>query len=63
MVGSWIGQHWGIVGVSWGALAALTINFIIMAALSLDVAQLTWRDFWHAHQPAVVLSLVTFPPV
>jgi O-antigen/teichoic acid export membrane protein len=63
VVGSWIGQHWGIVGVSWGALAALTINFIIMAALSLDVAQLTWGDFWRAHQPAVVLSLVSFPPV
>jgi len=63
VVGSWIGQHWGIVGVSWGALAALAINFFIMAALSLEVAQLTWGEFWRAHQPAVVLSLVTFPPV
>lgn len=63
VLGAWIGQHWGIVGVSWGALVALTINFVVMAELSLDVAQLTWGEFWHAHRPAVLLAIGSFPLV
>lgn len=63
VLGAWIGTHWGIVGVSWGALAALTVNFFLMAALGQQVAGLAWRDFWGAHQPAVLLTLATFPPV
>jgi len=63
VLGAWIGTHWGIVGVSWGALSALTVNFFLMAALGQQVAGLTWREFWAAHQPAVLLSLATFPPV
>lgn len=63
VLGAWIGQHWGIVGVAWGALAALTVNFIVMAALSLDIANITWADFWKAHRPAVLLTLASFPPV
>jgi PST family polysaccharide transporter len=61
--GAWIGQHWGIVGVSWGALVALTINFALMAELSLDVAHLTWAEFWAAHRPAVLLTIGSFLPV
>ena len=53
----------GIVGVAWAALAALTFNFIVMASLSLDVAQTTWREFWGVHRPAVMLTVVTFPLV
>jgi PST family polysaccharide transporter len=63
VLGAWIGQHWGIAGVAWGALAALTVNFLMMAALSLDVARITWTDFWVAHRPAVLLTLVSYPPV
>jgi PST family polysaccharide transporter len=63
VVGAGIGQHWGISGVAWGALAALTANFVIMAALSLDVARITWAEFWAAHRPAVLLTLVSYPPV
>ncbi|HEX6617025.1 MAG TPA: lipopolysaccharide biosynthesis protein [Gemmatimonadales bacterium] len=63
VIGAWIGQRWGIVGVAWGALGALTVNFVIMAALSLDVARIGWNDFWRAHLPAVLLTLASFPPV
>lgn len=63
LVGAWIGQHWGIAGVAWGTLAALTVNFVLMAELGLDVGHVTWSEFWAAHRPAVLLTAATFPPV
>lgn len=61
--GAWIGQHWGIAGVAWGTLAALTVNFLMMAQLGLDVGHLSWREFWHAHEPAVYLTVVCAPVI
>jgi len=63
LLGAWIGQHWGMAGVAWGTLAALTVNFVLMAELGLDVGHVTWGEFWAAHRPAVLLTAVTFPPV
>jgi len=63
VLGAWIGQHWGIAGVAWGALAALAVNFFVMAELSLSVTGMTWAAFWHAHLPAVRLTLASFPIV
>jgi PST family polysaccharide transporter len=63
VLGAWIGTHWGIVGVSWGALSALTVNFFLMAALGQQVAGISWRVFWGAHRPAVLLTAVSFPLV
>lgn len=63
VLGAWIGQHWGIAGVAWGALAALTFNFLVMAELSLNVAGSTWATFWRAHVPAVWLTIASFPVV
>ena len=63
LVGAWIGQHWGIAGVAWGTLAALTVNYVLMAELGLDVGHVTWGEFWQAHRPAVLLTAATFPPV
>lgn len=60
-VGAWIGAHWGIVGVAWGAVSALTMNFFLMASLGLRVAGLTWREFWGAHRPALFLTVLSFP--
>jgi PST family polysaccharide transporter len=60
-VGALIGARWGIVGVAWGAVSALTVNFFLMASLGLRVAGLTWLDFWGAHRPAVMLTLASFP--
>jgi PST family polysaccharide transporter len=63
VIGAWIGQHWGIAGVAWGTLVALTFNFFLMASLSLDVAETTWQAFWKVHQPALLLTLASFPLV
>ena len=61
--GAWIGQHWGIAGVAWGTLGALTINFLMMAQLGLDVGHVSWADFWRAHEPAVYLTLASAPVI
>ena len=63
VMGAWIGSRWGIAGVSCGALLALTVNFLLMAGLGLRVANLSWGRFWVAHRPAVLLTLLSFPPV
>ena len=61
--GAWIGQHWGIVGVSWGVLLALMVNFGLMAHLSVTEAKMTWLDFWRAHVPALLMAVVSSPIV
>jgi len=63
LLGAWIGQRWGIAGVAWGALAALTVNFLLMAELSLSVAHSNWATFWQAHVPAIRLTIASFPIV
>ncbi|HEU5262480.1 MAG TPA: lipopolysaccharide biosynthesis protein [Gemmatimonadales bacterium] len=63
LLGAWVGQHWGIAGVAWGTLAALTANFFMMAGLSLSVMGTTWKSFWQAHLPAVRLTAASFPIV
>jgi hypothetical protein len=44
-------------------LAALTVNFVVMADLSLDVAKISWREFCGAHRSAALLTVVSFPVV
>lgn len=63
LAGAWVGQHWGISGVAWGTLGAVTVNFVLMADLGLDVASLSWREFWDAHRPAVYLTAAAFLPI
>lgn len=59
---AWVGQRWGISGVAAGALAALTVNFLLMAQLSLDTAGITWSGFALAHLPAALLTAAIVPP-
>jgi len=61
--GAWVGQHWGIVGVAWGVLLALAVNFVMMAHLSMSVSDMTVAQFWHAHVPAILITLISFPLV
>jgi O-antigen/teichoic acid export membrane protein len=61
--GAYVGRSWGIVGVSWGVLLALTVNFLLMAHLSLREAQMAWADFWRAHLSASLLALASLPIV
>ena len=55
-VGAWVGSRWGVTGVSIGVLASLLINFVLMADLSLTVANTTWRRFVEAHVPAMLTA-------
>jgi O-antigen/teichoic acid export membrane protein len=56
--GSWVGQRWGLAGVSVGVLLALTVNFVLMAQLSLPLLEMSWGDLFQAHLPALRLSAV-----
>jgi O-antigen/teichoic acid export membrane protein len=61
--GAYLGQQWGIAGVAGGVLAAIAVNFLLMAQLSLDLAEMHWRSFWAAHVPALALSAIVGPAV
>ena len=57
LLGAWLGQRWGLGGVALGVLAAITVNFLLMAQLSLRLVGMSWRTFWGAHLPALPLSI------
>lgn len=56
-MGSWIGQHWGVDGVAYGAVAAVAINFLLMAQLSLRLTGVSWPEFALAHVPGLALAV------
>lgn len=58
VVGSVAGQAWGVRGVALGAVAALAINFLLMAQLSLRITGLRWSEFAMAHVPGLALASV-----
>ena len=53
LVGSWIGQHWGLTGVALAIAGALAVNFLLMAQLTLKLTSMTWSDFAQAHYPSL----------
>jgi O-antigen/teichoic acid export membrane protein len=55
--GSLVGRHWGIEGVAWGVLGAITINYFAMAALSISSTGLPWRTFAGAHVRGLILGV------
>lgn len=58
--GAWVGQHWGIEGVAAGVLAALILNFLLMAGLSMHLTAMTWGGFARIHAQASFLTGVVF---
>ena len=56
--GAWIGQRWGITGVSYGVLGAITVNFFLMAELSLRLTAMTWKSLLEVHYPAISLTAI-----
>ena len=54
--GALAGQHWGIDGVAVGVVAAITMNYVSMAQLSLRLTGLGWRPFLAAHLPGSALA-------
>jgi PST family polysaccharide transporter len=57
-LGAWVGHYRGVTGVAVGVLGALFINYLLMAHLSLRVAQVSWLRFAQAQVPAFRLTLV-----
>ncbi|TPE49163.1 lipopolysaccharide biosynthesis protein [Amaricoccus solimangrovi] len=53
-----IGQAWGLGGVACGVFAALAVNFLTMASLSLRLTGMGWADFARAHLPGIVLAIL-----
>jgi PST family polysaccharide transporter len=61
--GAWVGQSWGIVGVAWGVLLALAVNFVMMVQLSMSEAGMAVSQVWRAHVPALLITLISAPLV
>lgn len=59
LVGAWIGQGAGVPGVAVGVLAALLLNYVLMAHLGLRLTGLPLTSFLAAHARAVPLAVVT----
>lgn len=59
--GAYYGQCWGLAGVAFGVLGAITINFLLMAELSLILAKMKWSSFITAHGSAIFLTLILGP--
>lgn len=56
VTGAWLGQPWKLPGVAVGVVAAVAVNFGLMAHLSLCLVPLPWRRFWAAHLPGLALA-------
>lgn len=57
--GAWIGQHWGIMGLSFGVLAAIFLNYCLMTNLSMRFVNLSIKDIILAHFPGILLGVVS----
>lgn len=54
--GAWVGTRWGLSGVALGAGAAIAVNFLLMAQLTLTLTNTPWRSFWSAQLPGLALA-------
>jgi O-antigen/teichoic acid export membrane protein len=54
--GAWIGQHWGLTGVAWGAGAAVIFNSLMLLHLALRTSGAGWGALARSFLPAVWLS-------
>ena len=57
---AWVGQHWGLTALSIGVGLGIFLNFLLMAQLSLSLAQLRWRDVVVAHLGAAPSFMIAF---
>jgi len=58
IVGSIIGQNWGINGVIIAVNIALIANFLLMAQLSLSILNINWSNFFKIHMCSLNSSLM-----
>ncbi|KAA9340710.1 lipopolysaccharide biosynthesis protein [Adhaeribacter soli] len=59
VLGSYIGQFWGLYGVAWGVAIALIVNFLLMAQLSVQLTDVRWSDIAKAHYHGLLLGATT----
>lgn len=57
VLGSLVGQRWGLFGVAAGLAVALALNYALMAQLSMTIIDLSWRGFVGTHQAGVFVSM------
>ncbi len=57
IIGAWFGHFWGVAGVAAGVLMAVTVNFLLMAQLSLKLIGENWFDFSAAHRNALISTI------
>ena len=57
-LGALIGQRAGVTGVAVGVLAALFLNYVLMAQLALSVGQISWPRYLSCQLPAMRLTAV-----
>ncbi len=55
------GSSWGLVGVAIGVSVAITINFLLVAQLALQLLNISWRDYAAMHARGVMLALCLLP--
>lgn len=58
-VGCYIGVRWGVIGVAFGTLFAITINYILMNYLALSLLKVKWGVFIKSIYPEFLLSCLT----
>lgn len=57
-LGAFLGHYGGLTGVAAGVLAALFVNFLLMAQLGVSVGQISWLRFAEVQFPAIRLTLL-----
>jgi PST family polysaccharide transporter len=57
--GSLMGMRFGIVGVATGVVIALAVNYLVGAAMSLNLLKATWREYASSQMPALLLGIMT----
>ena len=58
LLGAVVGQFWGVEGVAVGVLFAISLNFLLMAQLSLRLTDTRWTEFAAAQLPGIALASV-----
>jgi O-antigen/teichoic acid export membrane protein len=57
VIGALMGQIWGLVGVAFGVLAALMLNYVLMSRLASRLTGLGLGTMLRAHVPGALLTL------
>ncbi len=58
IVGGWFGHFWGVPGVAVGVLTAISLNFLLMAHMSLSIIGKSWVDFFAVHTKPIFLAVI-----